>query len=109
MFSNKILLITGGTGTFGNAVLRRFLETDIITERLWRSLKYEEVYIRDYQDVSEGQHSMDNYFSFYNHERPHQSLNYLTSAEVYFKERLEGEEKDARSSLPKQITSDPKV
>ena len=57
---------------------------NIFTERLWRSLKYEEVYIRDYQCVSEGRRGIDYYFNFYNHERPHQSLNYMTPAEVYF-------------------------
>ena len=57
---------------------------NIFTERLWRSLKYEEVYIRDYQGVSEGRRGIDYYFNFYNHERPHQSLNYMTPAEVYF-------------------------
>jgi len=57
---------------------------NIFTERLWRSLKYEEVYIRDYQCVSEGRQGIDHYFNFYNHERPHQSLNYQTPEEVYF-------------------------
>ena len=57
---------------------------NIFTERLWRSLKYEEIYIRDYQCVSEGRRGIDYYFNFYNHERPHQSLNYMTPAEVYF-------------------------
>ena len=57
---------------------------NIFTERLWRSLKYEEVYIRDYQCVSEGRQGIDHCFNFYNHERPHQSLNYQTPEEVYF-------------------------
>jgi putative transposase len=57
---------------------------NIFTERLWRSLKYEEVYIKDYQGVSEGRRGIDYYFNFYNHERPHQSLHYMTPAEVYF-------------------------
>jgi len=39
---------------------------NIFTERLWRSLKYEEVYIRDYQCVSEGRRGIDYYFNFYN-------------------------------------------
>jgi len=57
---------------------------NIFTERLWRSLKYEEIYLRDYQCVSEGRQGIDHYFKFYNHERPHQSLNYQTPEEVYF-------------------------
>ena len=70
---------------------------NIFTERLWRSLKYEEVYIRDYQCVSEGRQGIDYYFNFYNHERPHQSLNYLTPAEIYFQRSGEGgEENDTK-------------
>jgi putative transposase len=43
---------------------------NIFTERLWRSLKYEEVYIRDYKFLSGGRRGIDYYFNFYNHERP---------------------------------------
>lgn len=57
---------------------------NIFTERLWRSLKYEEVYLKDYQSVQEAEQGIGNYLTFYNHERLHQSLNYLTPAEVYF-------------------------
>jgi putative transposase len=57
---------------------------NIFTERLWRSLKYEEVYIRDYQNVREAREGISKYMNFYNHERPHQSLGYKTPAEVYF-------------------------
>ena len=83
---------------------------NIFTERLWRSLKYEEIYIRDYQCVSEGRRGIDYYFNFYNHERPHQSLNYMTPAEVYFQRSGEGgRERCPHLSLPKQVTSDPIV
>ena len=57
---------------------------NIFIERLWRSLKYEEVYLRDYQSVSEGKHYLKEYLIFYNHERLHQSLDYQTPAEVHF-------------------------
>jgi len=57
---------------------------NIFTERLWRSLKYEEVYLKDYQSVQEAKQGIGNYLTFYNHERLHQSLNYLTPAEVHF-------------------------
>lgn len=57
---------------------------NIFTERLWRTLKYEEVYIRDYQSVSEARQGISNYMNFYNVERPHQSLNDRTPAEMYF-------------------------
>lgn len=56
---------------------------NVFVERLWRSLKYEEVYLKAYQDVAELQAGLANWFAFYNHERPHQSLAYRTPAEVY--------------------------
>jgi len=56
---------------------------NIFVERLWRSLKYEEVYLRDYQRVAEARAGIGAYFQFYNFERPHQSLDYRTPAAVY--------------------------
>ena len=57
---------------------------NVFTERLWRSVKYEEVYLKRYENPLEAHHSLTSYFTFYNHVRPHQSLNYQTPAEVYF-------------------------
>ena len=57
---------------------------NVFTERLWRSVKYEEVYLNDYATVSEAKEGIGNYMYFYNQERPHQSLDYKTPAEVYF-------------------------
>jgi putative transposase len=56
---------------------------NIFIERLWRSLKYEEVYLKDYQLVSEARAGIDSYFQFYNHQRLHQSLDYRTPAAIY--------------------------
>jgi transposase InsO family protein len=56
---------------------------NIFIERLWRSLKYEEVYSRDYRLVPEAQAGIGRWFQFYNHERPHQGLRYRTPAGVY--------------------------
>jgi len=50
------------------------------TERLWRSLKYEEVYINDYETVRDAKEGISRYINFYNRERPHQSLGYRTPA-----------------------------
>jgi putative transposase len=61
----------------------RFID-NIFTERLWRSLKYEEVYLKDYQSVREARQGIDQYLTFYNLERPHQSLGDRTPAEIYF-------------------------
>jgi len=56
---------------------------NIFIERLWRSLKYEDIYIWDYQTVLELSAGLDRYFRFYNHERPHQALEDQTPAMVY--------------------------
>ena len=57
---------------------------NIFIERLWRSLKYEDIYIKDYGTVNELRIGLKEYFDFYNYERPHQSLGYKTPAMVYF-------------------------
>ena len=57
---------------------------NIFTERLWRSVKYEEVYLHDYKSVAEARENLGNYLKFYNNERLHQSLNYNTPREIYF-------------------------
>ena len=56
---------------------------NVFVERLWRSVKYEEVYLKDYGSVPEARLQLGRYFWFYNHERPHQSLAYRTPAAVY--------------------------
>ncbi len=56
---------------------------NIFVERLWRSVKYEEVYLKDYRSVLEAIQGLRAYFEFYNGERLHQSLNYKTPAAVY--------------------------
>lgn len=56
---------------------------NIMIERLWRSVKYEEVYLKDYQNVREAQSSLRRYFEFYNERRPHQTLEYCTPASYY--------------------------
>jgi putative transposase len=56
---------------------------NVFVERLWRSVKYEEVYLKDYGSVPEARFQLGRYFRFYNHERPHQSLAYRTPAAVY--------------------------
>ena len=58
---------------------------NIFVERLWRTVKVEEAYLRDYQTVSEASSSLGRYFAFYNHARLHQALGYRTPAEVYAK------------------------
>lgn len=56
---------------------------NIFIERLWRTVKYEEVYIKDYQDACEASLGLEGYLNFYDRERPHQSLGYRTPLQVY--------------------------
>jgi putative transposase len=56
---------------------------NLFIERLWRSVKYEEVYLKAYQDSRDARVGLGNYFRFYNAERPHQTLGYQTPAEVF--------------------------
>jgi len=56
---------------------------NIFTERLWRSIKYEEVYLKDYESPREARHGIETYIKFYNTKRPHQALKYKTPQEVY--------------------------
>jgi putative transposase len=56
---------------------------NVFVERLWRTVKYEEVYLKDYATAWEAEDSLASYFRFYCHERIHQALDYRTPAEVY--------------------------
>ncbi len=57
---------------------------NVFCERLWRSVKYENIYLNQYDTVPQLHLGLTAYFNFYNHERPHQSLNYRTPAEEHF-------------------------
>ena len=58
---------------------------NIMIERLWRSLKYEDIYIKHYETVSDLKKGLTAYFDVYNHDRLHQSLDYKTPHEVFLK------------------------
>jgi putative transposase len=62
---------------------------NLFIERLWRSVKYEEVYLKAYQDGREARAGIGNYFRFYNTQRPHQALGYRTPADVYHCRQVE--------------------
>lgn len=74
--ANKIQISMDGKG--------RALD-NIFVERLWRTIKYEDVYIKRYENGPEAVRGIQTYMSFYNNERPHQSLGYRTPAEAYWK------------------------
>jgi len=67
---------------------------NIFVERLWRTVKYEEVYLKSYETVKEARNNLRRYFYFYNNERIHQALDYKTPHEIYFK----GREKNNRQT-----------
>lgn len=67
---------------------------NVFVERLWRSVKWEEVYLKEYESVKEAVKGLASYFRFYNEERIHQSLNYQTPAAIY---HGKGSEPDLRA------------
>ena len=62
---------------------------NVFIERLWRSVKYENIYLNDYQSVAELTQGLGNYFEFYNHERPHSALDGQTPVEVHTRMKVE--------------------
>jgi len=65
----------------------RFID-NIFIERLWRSLKYEEIYLHNHDTVPQLSHGLEHYFHFYNEERPHQGLGNRRPQEVYFEGQI---------------------
>jgi hypothetical protein len=57
---------------------------NIFVERLWRIVKYEDIYIKEYASAPDLAAGLDDYFQLYNYERPHQSLGYCVPADVHF-------------------------
>jgi putative transposase len=57
---------------------------NILTERLWRTVKYEEVFLKEYGNIAEARQELGRFFAWYNEERPHQSLDYQTPDEMYY-------------------------
>ena len=72
---------------------------NLFIERLWRTVKYEEVYLKAYQDGTDARVGIGNYFRFYNAERPHQSLGYRTPVEVFNSIPVEATSRDMVESL----------
>lgn len=58
---------------------------NIFVERFWRSLKYEEIYLKEYNDSNEAYESIGNYINTFNKQRPHSSLNYQTPIDIYLR------------------------
>jgi len=82
--SQEVLACVEGAGVRISMDGRGRALDNVFVERLWRSVKYEEIYLRDYADGAEAWHGLHQYFAFYNTERRHQSLGRRTPAEVHF-------------------------
>ena len=80
----------------------RYLD-NIFVERLWRSIKYEEVYLKAYQNGSEARTGIGGYLEFYNQQRPHQALDYRTPAEMYLSEQIEKDAAALEAGLPSTV------
>ena len=74
LHTHEVAISMDGRGRFSD---------NIFVERLWRSLKYEEVYLRAYESVAEARQGIASYFEFYNNERLHQALGYRTPRQVF--------------------------
>jgi putative transposase len=75
---------------------------NIFSERLWRTVKYEHIYIRESSDIAEAQRQLAGYFRFYNTQRLHQSLDYRTPAEAYG-----GRAGGSRDATPRPVAGTP--
>ena len=69
-------------------------------ERLWRSIKYDEVYLKAYTDGRQAKADLDAYFHFYNNQRPHQALGYRTPAEVFNGNSAQSDERSEERRWP---------
>ena len=80
-------------------------------ERLWRTLKYEEVYLKAYANATEARREVGAYFRFYNDQRPHQALGYRTPAEVFHgaMNATREESKERRNSPERVLISLPRA
>jgi putative transposase len=75
LLKNEIAISMDGKGAWRD---------NVFVERLWRSIKYEEVYLKAYDSVSEARASIGRYLAFYNGRRPHSSLDRSTPDQAYF-------------------------
>jgi putative transposase len=94
-------------GTFGMDGKGRYMD-NIFVERLWRTVKYEEVYLKAYTDGMQANIGLKSYFHFYNNQRPHQALGYRTPTEVINEESphqvnsrpIGGDHREIRGNTP---------
>ncbi len=76
-----------------------------MVERLWRSVKYEEIYLNEYESVAALKKALKRYFQFYNYERPHQSFGDATPAERYVGEAEKKGEREANKNSKMSVVN----
>ena len=86
----------------------RYLD-NIFVERLWRSVKYEEVYLKAYQNGTEARRGIRAYLDFYNRDRPHQALGYQTPGQVFEEEQSRRYLQEREVAVPSGIETLPQV
>ena len=79
---------------------------NVFVERLWRSVKYEEVYLKAYESVAEARAGIGAYLRFYNSERPHQTLDYRTPAQVFEEGRNQAHQPEPHPGTGARLTMD---
>lgn len=82
---------------------------NIFIERFWRTLKYEEVYLKSYDTMAEAKDAIRAFIDFYNHERPHQSLGYQTPADYYLRSVCPGKRSDGYRDTSEEYSTYQKV
>ena len=80
-FTERFLLVESRVSMDGRG---RYVD-NIFTERLWRTVKHEEVYLTEYETPRDARNGLSRYLSFYNEQRLHQALGYKTPAQLYYK------------------------
>jgi len=81
---------------------------NIFIERLWRTVKYEEVYLKAYSSGRDAKAGLDAYFHFYNNQRPHQAMGYRTPAEVFCRDSAPSDERSINGKwTPRRALADP--
>ena len=103
---NNVRISPDEYGTFGMDGKGRYAD-NILLERLWRTVKYEEVYLKAYSSGREAKAGLDAYFHFYNNQRPHQALGYRTPAEAFSEDPAPSDERSINGKwAPRKALAD---
>ena len=103
---NNVRISPDEYGTFGMDGKGRYAD-NILLERLWRTVKYEEVYLKAYSSGREAKAGLGAYFHFYNNQRPHRALGYRTPAEAFSEDPAPSDERSINGKwAPRKALAD---